>query len=646
MLKFMRRNASGPWIKMLFLAIAAVFVFWGIGVGIGGDQRVSPVAKVNGVTIAEPEFQRAYANLLRMYQEIYKENFRPELLQGLDLKGKAIDQLVRINLMRQEADRLGLQVSDSEVRDSIAGMASFQQGGRFDKDLYVRILRANNLTPADFEQAKREEILVNKLQDLLATGVHVSEADARLRFDLENEKVALKFVGLKGADLLAQAKVTDEEVQRHFDAHAESFREPDRLRIEFAVYTSEEFIQKVEISNDDVEAYYKANTAEFSRPEQVHARHILLRVDETASDDEKAAVRKKADDLVAKVKGGGDFAELAKKYSEDPGSAPNGGDLGFFPRGQMVPPFEAVAFSLTPGSVSDIVETNFGLHIIKVEAKEEARQQSLDEVRNSLRVKLAAEKAREQARAQATIDRNKLAAGENLESLAKAAGVTAMKPPPFALEEPIEGIGVTPLNQAVFAVQVNETGPVVDVPRGFAIFRVTEKVASHVPELAVIRSKVEQAARAEKAKELAKQNAEKLLAEAKATGFDAAVKTLGVSVEETMGFTRAGSFIPKIGMAADLKQAAFELNNEKPLAPAVYDIEGTYVVAALQERIPAPDTQFEEQKSNLMTQAENQRRNQVLEEFLNYLKARATVELNETYLARISDTAAPVRGRR
>lgn len=645
MLKFMRRNASGPWIKMLFLAIAAVFVFWGIGVGISGDQRVAPVAKVNGVTIAEPEFQRAYANLQRMYQEIYKENLRPELLQGLDLKGKAIDQLVRINLMRQEAERVGLQVSDSEVRDSIAGMTSFQQGGRFDKDLYVRILRANNLTPAEFEQAKREEILVNKLQDLLATGVHVSEADARRRFDLENEKVALKFVALKGSDLIAEAKVTDEDVQRHYDAHAESFREPDRMRIEFAVYTDEDFVPKMQVSNEEVEAYYNAHPAEFSLPERVRARHILLRVDENAPEEEKAPVRKKAEELVAKAKGGSDFAELAKKHSEDQGSAPSGGDLGFFGRGQMVPPFEAVAFSLEPGSVSDIVETNFGLHIIKVEAKEEARQQSLDEVRHALRVRLAREKAHEHARNQATTDRNKVAAGESFDTLVQAAGATVMKPPPFAVEEPIEGIGVTPLNQAVFSVQAGETGPVVEVPRGFAIFKAIEKVASHVPELAAIRSKVEQAAKAEKANELAKEKAEKLLAEAKTAGFDAAAKTLGLSIEETMAFTRAGSFVPKIGMAADLKQASFALSQDNPLAPAVYNVDGAYVVAALHERIPAPDAQFEEQKTSLVAQAENQRRNQVLEEFLDNLKAKATVELNETYLARIGDTAAPVRRR-
>lgn len=636
MLKFMRRNASGPWVKGIFLAIVSVFIFWGIGVGIGSKtQSRPPVAKVNGDTITEAEFQRTYANLVRMYQDVYKDNFRPEMIQGLDLKGKAVDQLVRTSLMEQEALRLGLQVSDAEVRDSIATMPVFQQAGHVDKDLYVRILRNNNLTPSQFEDSKREELLVNKLQDLITAGVNVSEADARARYNFENDKVDLNVVEFKPSDYVAQVNVTADEVKQYYDGHQDTFREPDRVRAEYLLYSDDAFMAKAEVADADIQTYYDGHSSEFSRPERVHARHILVRAAEDASPETKAAARKKADDLLAKAKGGSDFAALAKENSEDPGSAPQGGDLGFFPRGQMVPQFEAVAFSIAPGSISEIVETPFGFHIIKVEAKEEAHTQTLAEARDVIVGKLKHEKARELAHTQANTDQTKAAGGTALTELAQGSGLTVKTPAPFAQDDTIEGLGRSPLTRAAFSVDANSVGPVVDVPTGYIVFRVTEKLASQVPPLDAIRTKVEDALKKERAEALAKSKAEALLAEAQKAGLDSAAKAAGLTVEETGGFARAGNYIPKVGTAAELKKAAFDLTAEKPLAPAVYSVDSTQVVAALKERIPADEAQFTQQKASLITQAENMRKNQVLEEFLNYLKARATVELNETYLASV-----------
>ena len=266
MLKFIRRNAEATWVKLMFVAIVVVFIFWGMG-GMVGGQKAQVVARVNKDVIEPGDFNRVYNNILRMYQELYKDNFKPELVKGLDVKGKAVDELIRVTLMRQEAERLGLTVSPIELRDAIAALSVFQQDGHFNRDLYVRALRANNLTPGEFEDSEREELLVNKLQDLVLAGVHVSEAQVHDRYRFDNEKVNLRCVKLDGTAFMADVTVTDDEVQKYFSQHQEDFREPDRVRLEFVLYPLDTFAAKAEASDAEVQAYYDEHRVQYTKPE-------------------------------------------------------------------------------------------------------------------------------------------------------------------------------------------------------------------------------------------------------------------------------------------------------------------------------------------------------------------------------------------
>lgn len=625
----------------MFVAIVVVFVFWGIGSVVGG-QKAQVVARVNDQIIDPADFYRTYNNLARMYEDIYKDKLQPEMLKNLNLKSQAMDQLVRAQLLRQEAQRLGLRVTESELRDSIATVKAFQDNGRFNKDLYLRTLRANNFTPGDFEDTQRDEMLARKLQDLVASGVHVSEAEVKDRYRLDNEKVNLSFVKLEAASFMPDVKLTDAEVQAYYDAHQEKFHEPDRARIEYVQYAPDHFADKVEVTDGEVQQYYNDHQTAYMNPEQVHARHILFKASEDTPPEQKEQVRKKAEDILKKVKAGEDFAKLAQKYSED-STAAQGGDLGTFPRGKMVPPFEEAAFALAPGATSEIVESPFGFHIIKVEAKEEARTQSLDEVRTQVVDALKQEKARDQARAHANDAHTKVDGGAALASIAQADGLTVTTPAPFA-ESETTAAGGRPLVNAAFTVDAGALGPLVDTPQGFFVFRVTEKIAAHVPPLAEIRERVETAARTERADALAKSKAEALLPEAQKSGLDAVAKAAKLTVQDTGPFTRAGSYIPNIGSVPDLKKEAFQLTPEKPVAPAVYTAAGSSVVAALKERMPAGDEDFASQKEQLTKQAEERRKQQVLEEFLNYLKARASVDISQDFLASVPDTGRPMDG--
>lgn len=639
MLKFIRRNASAAWVKVLFGLLAVVFVYWGVDAGLQGTARYAAVAKVNGKPITDTDLARAEENIRYFYRTLYGDQFRPELLEGIDIRSQALDRLVRTELLYQEAERLGLQASDEEVREAIVKMDSFRREGRFDRDFYLRVLRANRLTPAEFEDGVRRDILVNKLQDIVAAGAQVSEDDVRQRFRYDNEKARLAFVEFDAAKFVDQVTLSAGEAEQYYEQHKESFREPERVRVEYVVYEDGKFAPQVQVDDSEVQRYYDAHLEEFRQPERVHARHILFRVSPTATAEEKDAVRKRAAEILERVRKGEDFAQLAQTYSEDPGSGPKGGDLGFFPRGQMVPAFEAVAFSLPPGTTSDLVETNFGFHIIRVEEKEEARTKPIEEVRDTIRSRLQKEKAHELARQRAEADRARAAGGESLADLARASGLELRSPAPFAENEPIAGLEANhPLARAAFQTAAGEIGPVVATADAYVLFQVREKIPSHIPPLQAVKDRVEEEARLEKARETAKQKAEALLEEAKKSGLRAAAEALRVEVGETSAFTREGAFIPRIGDSTELKQAAFTLTAEAPLAPQVYRVGDSFVAVSLLERSEPSEDEFRAQKQQLAEQALAQRRAHVLEEFVNYLQSKAKVELLPVQLA-----AAPMQ---
>ncbi len=642
MLNVIRKNAEAAWVKIIFVAIVVVFVFWGMG-SVFRDDAVAVAARVNDQVIEPTAFSRAYSNMLRVYQDLYKDNFRPEMLQALDLKGRVMDQLIRLHLLAQEAKRLGLEVTDAELRDTIAKVPAFQQGGSFNKEAYVRTLRANNFTPTTFEDTQRLELLARKLEELIGAGVHASEAAVRERFHFDNDKVDLRYLKFDAADFMQQVTLTDADLQAYYDKQQDRFREPDRAKVELVVYTPEAFASKVQLGDADVQQYYDTHESNFATPEQVQARHILIKVEPDASDDVRAQARKRAADVLQQIKGGGDFATLARQFSED-STASEGGDLGFFERGRMVKPFEDAAFSLAPGTTSDLVESPFGFHIIKVETKTEPHTKPLDEVRNQVVTALTTEKAREQAGAAAEADRRQAAGGAPLTTVAQARGLTVATPPPFARGEAVEPLGSNPdFATAVFTSAKGDVGPVVDSPAGVVVFRIVDLFPAHVPPLTEIRDRVDTALRTERASEMAKAKAQALLPAAQQNGIDAVAKAEQRTVAETGAFARPGAYVPNIGNAPDLKQAAFRLTPEKPVAPAVYSVAGSSVIAALKELVPARDEDFATQKAQLMKEAEEGDKRFAQEEFVNGLKARATIDINQDFLASVAGSAPATR---
>jgi peptidyl-prolyl cis-trans isomerase D len=341
MLDILRRNAKNVLTYVLFGIIIVVFVV-SFGPGSRGcaDARVGSAtwaAKVNGEQVSGGDFEQHYANLFRAYQAQAGQAFSRELAEQLGLRRAAMDQVVERELLLQEAERLGLVVTDLELETAIKGMAVFQTDGRFDADLYNRATSSAYGTRARFEEAIRRELAVRKVRALVRQVVQVSPDEVREAFEAESDRASLEYVRFPLAAARAEARSSSEQV-REFQA-----RNVKRI-----------------------ETFHAENRDRFDRKKRVQARHVLFRSDEGAAAEVDAAARRRAEQVLDRARKGEDFDALARALSEDPGSKDKGGDLGWFGPGVMAKPFEEAAFAARKGDLVGPVRTRFGWHAVQV----------------------------------------------------------------------------------------------------------------------------------------------------------------------------------------------------------------------------------------------------------------------------------------
>jgi peptidyl-prolyl cis-trans isomerase D len=391
MLDKIRANSRSPITWVIFGAIIVVFIVaFGPGAngcaGLGSTGAVGTggfAAKVNGTEIPAADFQRAYANFYRQYQQQMGANFSPEMANQLRLQDTVLDQLVERELLLEAARKQGLSVGDAEVAQAIQKITAFQKDGAFDFETYRAVVTGGiGVSTETFEADVREDLLVDKIQAQLRQAAKATDDEVRAEFDRDNDRANLSFVRFSIPQFQSDVAPTDAEVQ--------------------AFLATDEGKKRVE------EEFGK-QAARFKQPKQVSARHILVKVAEGAPEAEVAAARAKIEDAKKQIEGGADFAEVAKQVSEDTSNKDKGGDLGFFGPGKMVKPFEDAAFAMKPGELSEPVRTRFGFHLIQVNEVKEASEKTLDEVRPVLakeilaadRAKLAAKAAAEKALADA-----------------------------------------------------------------------------------------------------------------------------------------------------------------------------------------------------------------------------------------------------
>jgi len=633
MLDFVRNKRKSIIIKLAFAVIILSFVI-GYAMlsapgGPAGDDPTAEAVVVNGKAIAYNDFQSTYSSLYQLYQSIYQDQFTPALEKQLKLAEKSINSLIDQALLHAEAERMKLKVSGKELIDTIAGIQAFQENGVFNKERYLQVLAYQRMNSDEFETLQRNEMLVDKVRESLQAGITVSDADVDEEFLRNNEKVNLNFVSLAPAAFEKQVKVTDEALAAFFNEQQELFRVPEMVALRYLQFDPQRYLDDVSFEDAELERYYRRNLDQFEILERVKGSHILVKVDENMDEQTRATKRALAEKLLIDVRAGKDFAELARLNSDDKASAVKGGSLGYFTRGSMVKPFEEAAFSMQPGQVSDLVETAFGYHIIKVEEYTEPGVRSLEdamvEVKEGLRLAKAKQLAFEKAMDAYNVNRKT----GDLETAAKANQLGVKESGPFARDGFIDGIGRNQeiINTALLLEENTLARPVVS-NEGVILFGLKERIASHIPELAEVRELAVEAYRATEAIKLARAAAEKLVASLKVGGSLAKMANqAGYKLEETGEFTRTYSpFVPRVGTSEELAEAAFKQSEEQAGIDRFYEIQNRFVVAEIKQRIAADLTQLDEaSRAELHTSILARKQNEAVEQRLAELRAAATI---------------------
>ena len=393
MLDFVRNKQKSIIIKLAFAIIILSFVI-GYAMlstpgGPGGEDPTAEAATVNDKEISYSDFQNTYSNLYQLYQNIYQDQFNPALEKQLKLAEKSINSLIDQTLLREEAERLQIDVNGKELIESIAQIPAFQDNGVFNKERYLQVLAYQRMNSDEFEAMQHSELIVNKVREQLQSGITVSDADIEEEFRNNNEKVNLNFVSLTSAAFENKVKVTDEALAAYFAENQETFRTPEMVALRYLQFESQRYLEEVTFEESELERFYRRHLDQFEIIERVKASHILIKVDEGTDEQTRETKRALAEKLLEEAKAGGDFAELARVNSDDQASAVKGGSLGYFTHGSMVKPFEDAAFNMNPGDIRELVETTIGYHIIKVMEYTEpgvlSLEEALDDVKQGLR---------------------------------------------------------------------------------------------------------------------------------------------------------------------------------------------------------------------------------------------------------------------
>lgn len=373
MFDLVQKNKTVVQIVLVMVSLGLV-----VGFGISGysafQESENFLAKVGNTAITERDLAEAVNN-----QTIPEE-----------MKPAVIEQLVQQKLLAEEARALRMNVTDASLREFIAGIEAFHTNGKFDPERYRQLLEQQRLTPEGFEQKLKQDLAMRQLVGGVAGAGIVSTAMQSRMEKLLGERREVQVSIVSAQEFAQQATVSEEEIKRYYDAHTADFRQPEQVKVEYLVLSQEALAASQVVGDAEIQKYYDEHKQEIAREER-RARHILLAFPQGASPEQKAELKKQAEAVLAEVRQNpARFPDIARQKSQDPGSAGQGGDLGWFARGMMVKPFEDAVFSLGKGQVSELVESEFGFHVIKLD---DVRSRTLAEARPEILERLKAQKA-------------------------------------------------------------------------------------------------------------------------------------------------------------------------------------------------------------------------------------------------------------
>jgi peptidyl-prolyl cis-trans isomerase D len=571
MLKVFRENLKYlSWILWVIIAlfVAAIFIGFGDVTSFGkGASSAHVAATVGHDTITRDDYQRSYQALDRRFQQMYGEQYTPEVAKQMQLPLQALTQAVNQKILLGEASRLGLQASDAEVRERILTAPTFQdEKGQFvGESLYKQFLSEQlHMTSDQFENQLRDDLVLGKLIQTLRAGVYISDEEVEKAYRDQVEKAKIRYVEVpRGRFVQAQENLPKQELAAYYEAHKADFKLPEVREVSYVLVEKAKLLPQIQMDEKAMREYYDAHAKEFAQQEQVHARHILAKVDDQHPE---AAAQKKIADAQKRIQKGEDFAKVAKDLSDDPGSKDRGGDLGLFGHNAMVKEFEEAAFKAEPHKLVGPVRSNFGYHLIEVLEKKPGGQQPFEQVQQQIGTRLSLERSQGLAETKAKeiadrLHREKPKSPADLEALAKAdPTLTFAKTGKFGQNDPVPGIGRLPaFNKAAFDMSKGAVSEPVQVGRGYAVLYLTDVQAPKTQTLAEVEPQVRLAVGDQKQQQIALDRLTQAKDEiAKGKTLDQVAAELGLQAKETQEFGGQG-FIPGLGFSPQLAQAALAL---------------------------------------------------------------------------------------
>lgn len=635
MIRFLQ--TEGPIKKIvlsgLLLLICGAMAITLIPGGLGSDLMGAPgkgiIAKVNGEDITVDQVRQTARDMAEQQAQQYGKNasmLMPFLIQQ-DTQ-RAVDQLIGRQALLLEGQRLGLKATPEEVKDELQHghyASVFFPGGTFIGEAeYQGLLQQHNLTPAMFEESVAKEIVIGKLQAMITGGASVSDAAIHQQFTKDNTKVKFEYALLKQDDIKNGLHPTTEELKAYYTSHQKNYANsiPEKRKVKYVVLETAK-IPGVQVTHDDLQAYYNQHRDQYRVAEQVKVSHILIKTPLPGSDgkvDEKgvAEAQKRAEDLLKQLKAGAKFEDLARKNSEDPGSAKEGGSLGWIGKGRTVPEFEKAAFSLPKGQISDLVKSSYGFHIIRVDDKQDAHMKTLDEVKAEIEPILKQQKTQEVAQKQAE-GLLQDAKTKGLDAAAAAKSVAAVTSDFFSRKDVVPGLGPAPqFMDAVFTASEKSPPEMAATSQGFAVFQLLAVKPPATPTFDEIRARVETEFKNERSITLLSQKTQELSDRAKADhDLKKAAKELGATMK-TSDFVAPDGQVPDVGSMSGDAAVAFTMKPGEISGPLNAGANGI-VLSVLELQAPT-DADFAAKRDEIREQLLQGQKQQLFGLFVNNVR--------------------------
>lgn len=638
-LALMRRHRRWLFV-FLWLVIAAFIIlyipaFQDVDAGSPGEA----IALVGEEPVTAGEFRTAYLRQRQMYERLYQGRLDAAALRNLGLEEQTLEGLIDQKLVVLEAKRLGLVVDDDALARRLATAPEFQRDGKFVGAAEIRrLLDMQGMTVSQFEEDLRRDMLREKLQSLVTAGLVLGPDEAEQEFRRRTEQVKAEYVLVDSARFAAETAATDAEIEARYKAQQESYRIPERRVVSYVLVDPEAAKGRVAVTDGDIEQYYRDHEGEFREEEQACASHILVKVKATPEATEghpDAEARTLAEAALAEVQKGGDFAAVARRVSEDKGSGPGGGDLGCFPRGRMVPEFDAAAFALDPGQTSELVKTSFGYHVIRLNSRKDSATSPLSAVKDRIRQILVADRSRAQTEERVQAVSAALARGRSLEEAAREQGLAVAKSAPFDRSAGADDLRTPTLAARVFEMQVGQTDPSpLRSVRGMAFVRLDEVQAARVPPLSEVKEKVRAGVVEEKAMARARTLADELRAAAEKDGLETAATAKGLVRKETPGLVGRQQPLGELGSTAELEATVYGAAPGTLLGPV--RASGGYALVRVLESKPFDPVAFAQQKASIENDLRQQKQAQLFRAYMTQARQRFTVERRTEALRRVA----------